>query len=819
MLTVYNCIVAGHDLRLVALAVTICALASYTAISLLHHVRGSTGRIRFLWLVVAATTTGFGIWATHFIAMLAFTPGLPTAYHLGFTLLSLVAAILLTGIGLSIAVTVDLPGATWLGGAVVGVGIATMHYLGMAAFEVEGRLVWDPILVEASISLGVGLGAVALPVGLHGEKPAWTFCGALLMTMAICGLHFTAMGAVSIAPDPTVEFSRSSLPVGWLATAVAIATFIIILLALAGVAVDMRDRRRSELETERMRGLANAAVEGLLVCKGPTIVTVNDNFANLVGASADALAGVEFDKFVPAEGTRLKLVERPNQLIEGEVHRANGTVAPVELIQRPIDFAGTPHVAIAVRDLQAHKEAEQHIRFLAHYDALTGIPNRSSFNKKLDQEIQFALTTGRRLAVLCLDLDRFKEVNDLFGHAAGDRMLQSVATRVSNVLDDTQVLARLSGDEFAIIMPDVFHPMAAGRLAESILETLHLGNENAETDAPVSTSIGIAVCPDDAVDRQALLSHADTALYRAKSEGRGTYRFFEADMGAAVRERRMLEHDLRNAIARGQLSLVYQPQKNVDSGDVTGLEALLRWNHPVRGEVPPAEFIPIAEETGSILAIGEWVLRTACREAATWTRPLTVAVNVSAVQIYNSNFPHVIHEILFETELLPSRLELEITETALVRDLNRALATLRRIKVLGARIAMDDFGTGYSSLSNLRAFPFDKIKIDGSFIKSVNVNDQGAAIVRSVLGLGKALNLVVLAEGVETSAEFEFLRNEQCNEVQGFLLGRPADIASFQTLIGRGSPADEPSANAQSDSSANAQSTVILHPKQRRSGT
>jgi diguanylate cyclase (GGDEF)-like protein/PAS domain S-box-containing protein len=782
MLTVYNCIVTAHDVRLVALAVTICALASYTAISLLHHVRRSTGRMRFIWLVVSAMTTGFGIWATHFIAMLAFAPGLPTAYHLGFTLLSLVAAVVLTGIGLSVAITADIPGATWLGGAVVGVGIATMHYLGMAAFEVEGRLVWDPILIEVSILCGVLFGAAALPVGLHGEKPAWTFCGALLMTGAICGLHFTAMGAVSIVPDPTVEFSRSSLPVGWLATAVAIASFIIILLALAGVAVDMRDRRRLELEAERMRGLANAAVEGLLVCKGRTIVTVNDNFANLVGASADAVAGVEFDRFVPAEGTRLKLAERPNQLIEGEVHRADGTVAPVELILRPIDFDGTPHVAIAVRDLQAHKEAEQHIRFLAHYDALTGVPNRSSFNKKLDQEIQFALTTGRRLAVLCLDLDRFKEVNDLFGHAAGDRMLQSVAARVSNELDDSQVLARLSGDEFAIIMPDLFHPMAAGRLAESILETLRLGNDNAETDASASTSIGIAVCPDDATDRQTLLSHADTALYRAKSEGRGTYRFFEAEMAAAVRERRMLEHDLRNAIARGQLSLVYQPQKNVVTGEVIGLEALLRWSHPTRGEVPPTEFIPIAEETGAILAIGEWVLRKACREAATWTRPLTVAVNVSAVQIYNANFPHMIHEVLFETELAPSRLELEITETALVRDLNRALATLRRIKVLGVHIAMDDFGTGYSSLSNLRAFPFDKIKIDGSFIKSVNADEQSAAIVRSVLGLGRALGFPVLAEGVETPAELEFLMRERCDEVQGYLLAIPDKIETFRHL-------------------------------------
>jgi EAL domain-containing protein (putative c-di-GMP-specific phosphodiesterase class I) len=253
-------------------------------------------------------------------------------------------------------------------------------------------------------------------------------------------------------------------------------------------------------------------------------------------------------------------------------------------------------------------------------------------------------------------------------------------------------------------------------------------------------------------------------------------------MVAASLKRRLLERDLRHAIAHGEFSLVYQPQKCVTTGRVVGLEALLRWQHPTRGEIAPLDFIPLAEDTGSILPIGEWVLRTACQEAATWRQPLTIAVNVSAVQIHSANFAHTVHEVLYETGLSPGRLELEITETALVRDLNRALATLRRIKMLGVRVAMDDFGTGYSSLSNLRAFPFDKIKIDGSFIKSVNENESGAAIVRSVLGLGHAMHLVVLAEGVETAAEFEFLKSENCDEMQGFLLGRPADIDSYRCL-------------------------------------
>jgi diguanylate cyclase (GGDEF)-like protein/PAS domain S-box-containing protein len=779
MLTVYNCVVHAHDLRLVGLAAVICLLASFTAINLLHHVRNSAGQMRTVWLGVSATSTGFGIWATHFIAMLAFSPGIPNAYNVALTFLSLIVAILLTGAGLAVAMNLKMSRGAWLGGAMVGGGIAAMHYTGMAAFEIQGRIVWDPVLVAASIALGGLIGAIALPVGLRGGSLKWKIFGALLLTVAICSHHFTAMAAAAIIPDPTIEVSAAALPAGWLAIAVAFASFIIIVLALSGVALELRDRRHAELETDRMRGLANAAVEGLLVCDGHEIITVNDSFAALIGAPADKLVGTRLHQYFPDESTRLNLFESANAPIEGDLLKADGSRSPVELILRPVDFAGKPHHAIAVRDLQARKNAEQHIRFLAHHDSLTGVPNRSSFDKRLEQEIQLTLATGRKLAVLCLDLDRFKEVNDLFGHATGDKMSQSVAKRIAGLLDDSQMLARLSGDEFAIIAPGLSNPAVAGRIAEAILEVLQTGGDTVEPDAPISTSIGIALCPDDATDRHALLTHADTALYRAKNEGRGTYRFFEASMGAAVHDRRLLEHDLRQAIARKELRLVYQPLKEIPGGKVVGFEALLRWRHPTRGEVPPTEFIPIAEDTGVIMSIGEWVLREACREAATWTQPLTVAVNVSAVQIHNANFAHAVHEILFETGLPPSRLELEVTETALVRDLNRALATLRRIKMLGVRIAMDDFGTGYSSLSNLRAFPFDKIKIDGSFIKSVHVNDQAAAIVRSVLGLGRALDLPVLAEGVETAAELEFLEREKCDEAQGFLLGRPADIDSF----------------------------------------
>jgi diguanylate cyclase (GGDEF)-like protein/PAS domain S-box-containing protein len=780
MLKIYTCIATAHDLRLVGLAAVICTLASLAAINLLRHARRSPQRMQNVWLGVSAISTGFGIWATHFIAMLAFSPGIPSGYNILLTGLSLIAAILLTGAGLAVSLVPDWRPGPWLGGAIVAGGIAAMHYVGMAAFEIQGYVVWDPTLVIASVVVGGALGAIALPVGLHGTEEKWKIGGAVLLTLAICSHHFTAMGAASIVPDPTVRIPDMALPAGWLAIGVAFASSAIIGLALAGVVLDVMDQRRSEREADRMLGLANAAVEGLLVCDGNAVVTVNTSFAQLAGTSPEDFADVTLDNCFPDEISRKRLLATLNQPVEVSLRHSDGTPIPVEAIVRQIEFAGGPHQVIAVRDLRARKQAEQHIRYLAHHDALTALPNRRHFNEQIDQEIS-GLAPGMKLGVLCFDLDRFKEVNDLFGHAAGDNVLQAVAQRIAPLLGKDQIMARLGGDEFAILLPKLTAPEAAGRLADDILEALRIKDGADGVDA-ISASIGIAICPDDAPDHEALMSCADTALYRAKTEGRATYRFFEAGMGEAVRDRRILEHDLRHAVARNQMSLVYQPQSDIQNGTVVGFEALLRWTHPSRGMVSPGVFIPIAEEAGAILDIGEWVLRTACREAASWTHPLTIAINVSAVQIYNENFARLVHEVLLETGLAPGRLELEITETALVRDLHRALMTLRQVKALGVRIAMDDFGTGYSSLSNLRAFPFDKIKIDGSFIKAVNTNDQAATIVRAVLGLGRGLGLPVLAEGVETPAELDFLRDEFCDEVQGYLLGRPATIGDFRTF-------------------------------------
>jgi diguanylate cyclase (GGDEF)-like protein/PAS domain S-box-containing protein len=777
MLTIVGCLVEAHDLRLVALAASICALSALTTVCLVRHARRARGWAQTGWLAVAATAGGSGIWATHFIAMLAFTPGVPGGYDVLLTALSLVIALLFVGSGLSLAVLVGGALAAWSGGAILGLGIAAMHYTGMAAYDVAGHKAWDPATVALSLALGAVLGGAALAVRFGGRGLRRQLPGALLLLLAICSHHFTAMAAVTITPDPTLAVSEAAVPNSWLAVAVALASFAILLLAGAALALDVRDRRHAKLEDDRLRSLANAAVEGLVVCTRDTIVSANQAFARLVGQAPAALTGSPLSAFLHGDAARLAMAGQTERPVEAELRQADGGLVPVEIIMQPVEHAGQPHYAVAVRDLRARRQAESQIQFLAHHDPLTGLANRTSFGKRLEHEMRAADSAQRKLAVLCLDLDRFKEVNDLFGHAAGDAMLESVARIVTVELSGNQMMARLGGDEFAVLMP-CEGPSEAGRLAERILEALRSGNPE-DSGPQIASSIGIALYPDDAEERASLLNYADTALYRAKSEGRGTYRFFEARMGVEVRDRRLLEHDLRHAVARGEMHLVYQPQTDVGSGEVTGFEVLLRWKHPERGYVSPAVFIPIAEESDAILQIGEWVLREACREAASWPKPLSLAVNVSAVQIHSPHFVGLLHEVLLQTGLAPNRLEVEVTETALIRDPNRALLTLRQLKGLGLRIAMDDFGTGYSSLSNLRSFPFDKIKIDGSFVRSVDSNEQTAAIVRSVLGLGRGLGLPVLAEGVETEAELNFLAAEHCHAAQGYLIGRPSPIQTF----------------------------------------
>ena len=441
-------------------------------------------------------------------------------------------------------------------------------------------------------------------------------------------------------------------------------------------------------------------------------------------------------------------------------------------------------LALRIGPMRLLHKAVAHASHLASHDVLTGLPNRALFQDRLRQAVLGYRRHGRdTVAVLCLDLDHFKEVNDTLGHAAGDRLLSEVALRISACLRESDTFARLGGDEFAIVQTDVAQPGGAATLAARLLATFEQPFDLDGQEAVVGTSIGIAVAETpDGADPSRLMQEADLALYDAKAGGRREYRFFASHMNATLQARRALEADLRAAMAGSQLRLHFQPQLDLPSRRLTGAEALVRWHHPVRGNVPPDAFIGLAERTGLIVPLGAWVLEEACRQAMGWEQPLRVAVNVSSVQFRHAEFLETVRRVLEATGLPPARLELEVTESLLLADTKETLVTLNRLRDMGIAIAMDDFGTGYSSLSYLQRFRFDKVKIDRSFVRGLGVDPRAAAIVRAIFGMTEALGISANAEGVENEQQAARLQEEGCAEVQGFLFGRPMEAGDFARL-------------------------------------
>jgi diguanylate cyclase (GGDEF)-like protein/PAS domain S-box-containing protein len=1073
MFRVFNCVTGQHDWRLLVLAGAICFLASLVAISLFHRAASAQGRTRAAWLAMAGAATGCGIWATHFVAMLAFETGVAVRYDIGLTLLSLLVAAVITGLGLTLAVQARAWWGAPLGGAILGGGIAVMHYTGMWAMQLPGQVTWADDLVTASIVLGMLFGSAALTFAQGRESIAATLSAAALLTLAILSHHFTAMGAAEITLDPSRTMPATALSDTVLAIAIAGAALAILATALTGAITDRLldhranqfDRARQELiadseaklreqhlrldtalnnmsqglcmfdpagrlvlfnqryldiygmspeqmkvgfkleellkmrfssglfsgeEKEYVDGVLREVAEGsaynktvetsdgrtilIKACNLPNggrvathediterqrllkahseaeeqlreqkhhldtalnnmtqglnlfdaqgrLLLSNERYIRMYRLSSDAVkpgrtvrelvqlrmaAGTFFavnpERYVSdlteafelkaprnstlelpdgrtitvisqstkgggwvvthEDITERKRVERErdrnrefaHQVIENvpvpiavkdsrtlqyvlinragerfygipreqmigktaanvlppssaksvthEDQRLTSTqqlqIIPEHLFETPgngtriiastrlpiLDADGdTQYLLTVIEDRTNRKRAEAQIAHMAHHDALTGLPNRAAFNECIAATIEQTRDGSDGFAVLSVDVDRFKEVNDVFGHGVGDALLRELSSRMQ-VAAAGAFIARLGGDEFMLIAADGPQPQQAATLADRLLACATDEIEIQGQRLRVGLSVGVAIFPTDGEDQQTLLANADAALYRAKAAGRGAVQFFEADMDRQLRERRALQQDLRLALERGELSLHYQPQAHM-AGEVVGFEALVRWNHPTRGNIPPAKFIPVAEESGLIISLGEWILREACREAASWPHKLQIAINLSPVQFRHGDLPGLVHSILLETGLSPNRLELEITEGVLIDDFSRATSMLRRLKLLGVRIAMDDFGTGYSSLSYLQAFPFDKIKIDQSFISNLERSPQSATIVRAVIGLARGLNLPVVAEGVETEEQIAFLTRESCDKVQGFIVGRPMPIDEYAELTGR----------------------------------
>ena len=731
--------------------------------------------MRLAWVLLTGLVAGCSIWATHFIAMLAYTTGLQVGFLPGGTVASLLIAVVFMAGAFGAAASVRGMAGKIAGGVLAAVGVAAMHYIGMSAYVTEGVMSWDLGLVATSMGLGFAGGVGALFAADRAHTQRRQLLGGLLLTLGICGVHFVGMGAITITPDGAVDVPAQLLSPVMMTVAVALIVSLIILGGLGAVLIEGGANAQSLARTRR---LADAAYEGIVVTRADRIQDANAAFCALAGASVAELTGhqlaPEILTFDAAEGSAL------DGRREGRLRpRDGGPEIPIEAFGRVIEAGGDQGdlMVLAIRDLRERRSAEEKIRYLAEHDGLTGLANRNVMQSRLNQAIGQVGAVGEQLAVICIDLDHFKEANDLHGHLAGDAILTEIARRLQRAVVAPSFAARLGGDEFVVVqIGGGPQPAASAELSTVLLDILAQPVSYADQDLPVGASLGISLYPDDGASGEALLANADMALYRAKDNGRGAYCFFKREMDENIRVRRTLARELRTAIADEQLVLHYQPLARAEDGEVCGFEALVRWNHPTRGLVAPLDFIPIAEESGLILPLGEWVLRRACADAAQWDKPLRIAVNLSPVQLHQTNLATTVHEILMETGLAPRRLELEITESALFKDYQRALDNLRRLKALGVRIAMDDFGTGFSSLSTLQSFPFDKIKIDKSFVENIHRHDRATAIVRAVLSLGRSLEIPVTAEGVETAEQLEFLRSEACTEVQGYAIGRPAPL-------------------------------------------
>jgi diguanylate cyclase (GGDEF)-like protein len=802
-----------HDLGLVALSYLIAATGSYVSLEMIERWRNARGVKAYYWQLASAVALGGSIWSMHFIAMLALKIDLPLSYAPGMTLLSLLISVGVLGSGLQIL----RPGASWMrlcsAGAMVGLGIAAMHYVGMAAVRFPGGLAYTPSLWSLSLLVGIAAATVSLWLSLALQE-TWQRAGAALaMGAAICSMHYTGMAATVFRVEP-LSHVVPGLPSGSLAAAVTLTTLGLILCALVFVAADRRVLASATHEAEVLRranrqlAQANAEMErgrqqlGVVldnmtqgVCffdNSERLLVWNRRYAEIYDLPPDALrVGRSLEEIVDyrhAAGSTPEMspsdylvwrsqIAAANQISRTTAVLRNGRI--VAIYHQPMPDGGW---VATHEDITERQEAEARIVFMARHDALTRLPNRVLFHERLEQAIEIA-GRGHGCAVLCLDLDHFKLVNDMLGHLVGDGLLQAAANRLQACVREVDTLARLGGDEFAIVQVAVERPDDASLLADRIVSAFRDPFYIDGHEIVVGTSVGVAVAPGDGTSSQKLLKNADIALYLAKTEGRGTVRFFEPEMDARIQLRRSLELDLRAAIARSEFEIYYQPLVNLATGRIAAFEALLRWHHQTRGLVLPTEFIPLAEETGMIVPIGEWVLRTACFEAGSWPADISLAVNLSPLQFRKGNLVDSVKGALDASGLRADRLELEITESVLLQDTASTLTTLHQLRAMGIAVALDDFGTGYSSLSYLRSFPFDKIKIDQSFVRDLLKNNDAMSIIRAVTGLGHNLHMTTTAEGVETLEQLDKLRKEGCTEVQGYIFSQPKPASELPLLI------------------------------------
>ncbi|WP_199029261.1 bifunctional diguanylate cyclase/phosphodiesterase [Ralstonia sp. ASV6] len=679
-------LVSSYNPLLVLLSLLVAILASYTALDMAGRVVTAQGRAAFWWLVGGASAMGVGVWAMHFIGMLAFSLPIPLGYDVWITLASLAIAIAASAFALWLVSRSELPWRRLVGGALLmGAGVAGMHYTGMAALRMMPGIHYDPATFALSVVIAVLASGAALWIAFRLRRQshrvrALRAGAAVVMGVAIVGMHYTGMAAAAFPYASVCGAAHTGVSAEWLALVIIIVTLAVLAIALTTSVLDMRMEARTAV-------------------------------------LATSLA-----------------------------------------------------------------QANQELAYLALHDNLTKLSNRMLLEDRLNQAIRTADREKRRFALMFMDLDGFKAINDVYGHHVGDLLLIDVAQRIVTRVRQQDTVARVGGDEF-VVLAYVDDPQDAGSLADALLDVVREPFMAGGHELRVSTSIGIAMYPGDGGNQHDLLTNADAAMYHAKGLGRNAYCFFEPSMNANVHKQLQLVQDLRLAIERNELVLHYQPKFHAPDGPIAGVEALVRWQHPVRGLLPANDFIPLAEKTGLIVPLGAWVLNEACRQMAQWRSEghttWSVAVNLSALQFAHAALIDTVRDALARHALEPHCLMLEITESTAMRDADASLRILQQLDAMGVRISIDDFGTGYSSLLYLKRLPASELKIDRGFVRDLAHDTEDAAIVSAIVALGQTLNLRIVAEGVETAEQQAFLTRLGCDSLQGYLLGRPMTAESL----------------------------------------
>lgn len=778
MSIVFNSLTNHHDFMHMLIAIAVLGFS--LVCSLLVFQRGQvaateTGSRR--WVIAAGIITGLGVWATHFIALIGYQPGFPIKFDAIVTLMSALIAI----VGLTTATSIAHNSRTTvrklIAAFIASCTVVTMHYFGMTALHDSVLMTYDPLLVAFSVIVCFGFYIIAYTCR-RSEHPfvrnvvSWS-CAMI----AILSAHFVGMAAMTLTPRETISQTGWLMGTGALSITIATTTCLILLFAALAAGLDSLLVQLRNLEARKLSALADSSREALfMVSDRGKVIQANMAAEILLGIPRDSMPGADISDI-------LQLKDLPN-LINGEdrlidertLRSSGGQELTVEIATRAMQDADMGFTVFAVRDLTKRLRQEAKVRALAYRDVLTGLPNRAAFNSTLEAAIRDKPYAPSDLAVLIIDVDEFKEVNDQFGHGVGDGLLRIVGRRISACLSPADMVARLGGDEFAVILRGrtSIHQIkwTANTILKSFAAPVTLGTRSLLMGA----SVGVALAEPDAVGPARVLLAADRALYAAKEAGRGCYRVYDSALHEVHEQKRDLEAALHEAVEDEQFVLHFQPKVCSQTRAIVGREALIRWNRPGRGLVYPDTFIPVAEQSLLINDIGRWTIRAACEAAINWDENETVAVNLSARQFLDADLVENVRKVLRDTGLRPSRLELEITETALILNKQLAATILHELKSLGIKIALDDFGTGYSSMSYVQSFPFDRIKIDRSFVGAMNGDRKSRAIVEAIISLAHSLDIPVVAEGVETEEQATLLRSLLCEELQGFLIARPAPI-------------------------------------------